>query len=194
MVGMARLLRHLKRHLSGLIVLVFTPMLGLTQQPHEHSIVALNLALEERVLFVEMIWSLHDIAGFEHWPPGNDAEQDSFDNSVAVVSDPRSVFSLPPKAKCKIKDVDTEGPLEAGADHEANGDDHVSNDVGQEAHVDLTISYRFKCKAPDELAEIRLHLFRLFPDLRAVRANLITESAQTFQELTFAEPVLFLPR
>jgi len=188
---MGRLLRHLKRHLRGLTLLVLTPMLGMTQQPHEHRIVALNLALEERVLFVQMIWSLQDIAGFEHWPPGNVAEQDSFDRGVAVVSDPRSVFSLPPKAKCKIKDVEAEEPVAADDHHQ---DEDPSSDARPGAHVDVTINYRFKCKAPAELAEIRVHLFRLFPDLQAIRANLITDSAQTFQEVTFTEPVLFLPR
>ena len=182
--GMGRLPRQFTRHLRGVTLLVLMPMLAAAQQPHQHGVLTLNLALDERVLLMEVTWSLRDIAGFEHWPPRDDAEQNSFDRGVGVVSDTRSVFSIPSQAKCKIKDVETEGPAHTESDGQAHSD----------IHLDLTVNYRFKCKAPDELSEIRVHLFRLFPDLQSVQANLITEAGQTFQELTFAEPVLFLPR
>lgn len=193
--AMGRLSRHFTRHLRGVTLLVFLPMWAVAQHPHQHGVLELNLALEERILFVETRWSLLDIAGFEHWPPSDDAEQSSFDRAVGVLSDTRSVFSLPPRAKCKIKDVETTGPEQTDSP-DAEADFEEDGLVGAESrtHVGVTVSYRFKCKSPDDLSEIRLHLFRLFPDLQSVQANLITESAQTFQELTFAEPVLFLLR
>lgn len=193
---MGRLYRHIARHLRVVTLLVLAPLTAMSQQPHQHGVLELNLALEERDLLMEVTWPLYDLAGFEHWPPRNDAEQDSFDRSVGVVSDSRSVFSLAAQAKCKIKDIQTPPPQQNdGVNDETDLVDGTLNsgDDG-EAHVNMTVSYRFKCKSPDELAEIRVHLFRLFPAVQSIQANLVTDSAQTFQELTFVEPILFVPR
>ncbi len=192
---MGRLSRHFTRHLRGVTLLVFMPMMAASQQPHQHGVIELNLALDERDLQVETTWSLLDIAAFEHWPPSDAIEQTSFDRGLGVVSDSRSIFSLPDQAKCKIKDVETQGPAQhESLSSDVDLDEALLKGAQPAAHVSLTIEYRFKCKKPDELSAIRVHLFRLFPDLQSVRASLITESGQTFQELTFSEPTLYLPR
>ena len=188
---MGRFSRQFTRHLRCLTLLVLVPLPAISQQPHQHGVVTLNLALEERVLLLEVTWPLLDLMGFEHWPPRDDVEQDRFDRSIGVISDSRSVFSLSREAKCKIKDFVMEEPPQNVGNDET---DHAPSSVEGETHVNLTVSYRFKCKSPDELTEIRVHLFRLFPGLQSLQANLVTETAQTFQQLTFVEPVLFLPR
>lgn len=189
---MGRLSRRVTRHLRAVLLLVFAPVMAGAQQPHQHGTLELNLALQERTLFVEVIAGLEDIAGFEHWPPRSDVEQRGFDQGMAAISDPRSMFSLPERAKCKVKDIVKEEPEQSG--NGSNADDHALTDVAVEAHFNVTISYRFKCKSPSDLSQIHVHLFRLFPDVQSIQADLITDTQQTFQELTFAEPVLFLPR
>jgi len=190
---MGRRICDLRRHLRGLIPLMLVPV-AFAQQPHQHGVVALNVAIDQRVLFIELITPLHDAAGFEHWPPGDEGEQAALDRAVGVMSDPHSVFSIPAAAKCKLKEVDVKLP----GDISAAGDDFSAEptapDPEGEAHVDLTILYRFKCKAPANLAQIRVHLFRLFPDLQSIQANLITDTEQNFQDLSFAEPVIFIAR
>jgi hypothetical protein len=190
---MGRPICDLRRHLRGLILLMLVPV-AFAQQPHQHGVVALNIAIDQRVLFIEFITPLHDVAGFEHWPPEDEAEQAAVDRAVRVMSDSRSVFSMPAAAKCKLKEVDANLP----GDNPSSDDDFAAEptapDPEGEVHADLTILYRFKCKAPDNLAQIRVHLFRLFPKLRSIQANLITDTEQTFQELSFAEPMVFIAR
>ena len=190
----------------GLTPLLLVP-LAFGQQPHQHGVVMLNVAVDQRILFLELTAPLQDVAGFEHWPPRNEVEQAAVDRAAGVLSDPQSVFAIPKAAKCKLKDTDIQLP----GDHASHDEDDASHDEesepettagaheedaepGATAHVDLTVLFRFNCKAPQKLEQIRVHLFRLFPDLQSIEANLVTDTEQTFQQLNFAEPTLFFAR
>ncbi len=182
----------LRRHLRGLIPLMFVPMVY-AQQPHQHGVVPLNIAIDQGVMFVELIVPLEDVAGFEHWPAADEAEQASVDRAVAVISDPQSLFSIPAAAKCKLKDVEVQLPGDDHGDDDLHTDSPLA-DAESETHLDIVFLYRFNCKAPNNLNELRVHLFRLFPNLQSIEANLITDTEQVFQQLDFSDPVVFIPR
>lgn len=205
---MGRLLRQFAGPCG--LVAVLVPVFALAQ--HQHGVMELNVAIDGRDLLLQLVAPMQDIAGFEHYPPRNEAEQRSLERGLGVVGDPRSVFSLPDDAKCKVRDVEIELPGEhhhadePGGAHGDSGDEPPSGEAASgepadaadgpvvaDPHSDLIVNYQLSCRRPQNLASIRIHLFRLFPALTSIQANVITATDQTFQQLDFTNSDVNIP-
>ena len=180
------------------------------QRPHQHGSFDLNLVLEEKTLLIELVVPLVNIAGFEHWPPQSEEQQQWLDSGLGVLKDSRSIFVFPQEAKCKIKDVSVELPEASQASSSGVVSDEIMalqpeaeeplgaleshEDHQVETHLDLVVNYEFKCKRVDRFDSFRVQVFRLFPKLEQGKAFVLTADAQRFQDIDIGSPVVRVSR
>ena len=165
--------------LSGLLALV-VPAAALAQHAHgahEHGVADLTLALEGRMLQIELISPLDNLVGFEH-APADAAQRAALAAAESRLQDAAGMFALPAEAGCTVRQVEIESPWPQGErkhDH-AHAHDHAQPTRGE--HEDMVVSYGFECAHPEALRRLELRAFKHFPRLHRVRAEFATPRGQ----------------
>ncbi len=181
---------------------------------HVHGIAHLNVALEGKNLYMEFVSPAANIVGFEY-APKTQAERDAIESARNTLKNAETVFTLPPAAGVRLveasvvseADHDTHHHDEHGhdGDHHASEHDHegeghheekagkdhahhAADDHESETHSDFKAVYRFVCQNPDNLANIEVRLFELFPGIEEIKVQILTETKQTAMELTAKKP------
>jgi hypothetical protein len=161
---------------------------------HEHGVARLDVALEGKLLEVEMHSPAINLLGFEHFPK-NSAEEARVDAVRDLLEQPRNLFSLPAMAKCEAEHQAINSPLFGVAagdvDHLALHDEDASADTMEQEHAEIHAHYQFKCAQPNALQSLDLSpLFRQFPGTRRIQVQLIGPKGQQGHELTRSQPRL----
>ncbi len=68
-----------------------------------------------------------------------------------------------------------------GDDH-GHDDDHAHH--GEESHSDVRAEYRYGCRRPDALSELKVALFEAFPGMERLRVQYIVNDSQGAAQLT----------
>jgi len=176
---MPRRLRSPLAVLSCLLALV-APAAALAQHAHgahEHGVAELTVALEGRMLQVELISPLDNLVGFEH-APADAAQRAALAAAESRLQDAAGMFALPVEAGCTVRQVEIESPWPQGErkhDH-AHAHDHAQPTRGE--HEDMVVSYGFECAHPEALRRLELRAFKHFPRLHRVRAEFATPRGQ----------------
>jgi len=134
---------------------------------HEHGSAQLNLAWEGNVVTIELESPAVNIVGFEH-APRTDAQKQAVQSAVAKLQDADALFAFTPEARCSGRATDVESELDKG---------------GQEEHAEFHAQYRFSCEKPDALKGVEVHVFKLFPKTRTLRAQVVSARGQSAAEL-----------
>lgn len=96
-------------------------------ESHEHGHALLNVAIDSKMLSIELDTPWNNVVGFEH-KPGNSEEQALVDNAMADLNDPQKLFDFE-GAQCTLVDTMVENT--------ASDDDHHDEDKhNEEAHHD----------------------------------------------------------
>ncbi len=158
---------------------------------HEHGAGELMVSLDGRVVLIEFETPLDNLVGFEQ-APATAAQQQAFDQAVALLRKGESLFALPVVANCHLQEVQLELPF--GEDGHAHGEhehahhhgDH-EHDVHAEAHeaghADVYAVYQFDCERPAAVDGIGVGLFETFPRLERLRARSVNSQGQAASEL-----------
>ncbi|MDS4070545.1 MAG: DUF2796 domain-containing protein, partial [Candidatus Competibacter sp.] len=75
--------------------------------------------------------------------------------------------------------------------HDQHEADHDHTD--DEAHADFEVVYRFDCRRPEALKEIRVLLFQQLPKLERLGAEMVTPTGQRNQRLVPGQDTITLP-
>lgn len=174
---MPRRLRSPLTVFSCLLALV-APAAALAQHAHgahEHGVAELTVALEGRMLQVELISPLYNLVGFEH-APADAAQRAALAAAESRLEDAAAMFALPAAAGCAVRQVEIESPWPQGGREHAHAHDHAQPTRGE--HEDMVASYGFECTHPEALRRLELRAFKHFPRLQRVRAEFATPRGQ----------------
>lgn len=168
---------------------------------HEHGVGRLNAALDGNTLELELENPSMNLVGFEHVATSA-VDQATVAAAKADLAKPLSLFALPAAAKCSVAKVELHSPLfgdkpdadeddDHDHDHDApakgEGDEHEH----EHHHSEIHANYQLTCAEPSALASLDLTpLFKRFPSLHQVQAQLIGPNGQQGGELTPKSPLL----
>ncbi|MCT9126589.1 DUF2796 domain-containing protein [Cupriavidus gilardii] len=179
----------LPRLLSA-IALVATTLAGHAHaaEPHVHGQATLDVAVEGPVLSIALASPLDNVFGFERLPR-TDAERAKVRQATATLRDGAALFRPSPEADCRLEAAQVYfGKLHHGLTGEGEAP-HGQPQAGHQ-HADLDADYRFRCARPEALRSLEVRVFRLFPGVSRIAAQLAAETRQSGATLTPAQPRL----
>jgi hypothetical protein len=117
--------------------------------------------------------------------------------AVALLKDSRQVLALPGDAQCTAAPGAVESELLENGRHAADhkhdqheaGHDHADG----EAHADFEVAYRFDCRRPEALKQIKVLVFQQLPKLERLDVEMVTPAGQRSQRLVSGQDVIALP-
>ncbi|MGY4531608.1 hypothetical protein ACVW0Y_000718 [Pseudomonas sp. TE3786] len=166
---------------------------------HEHGVGRLNAALDGNTLELELENPSMNLVGFEH-AAKSAVDQATVAGAKTDLEKPLSLFALPAAAKCSVTKVELHSPLfgdkpDADEDDDHDHDEHAAADGDEHEHEhhhsEIHASYQLTCAEPAALTRLDLTpLFKRFPSLHQVQAQLIGPTGQQGAELTEKSPRL----
>ncbi|WP_263146559.1 DUF2796 domain-containing protein [Pseudomonas sp. RIT-PI-AD] len=185
------------RHLLLLLPFALLPLSAQAHDPdedahgslgkHEHGVAALNLALEDKTLDIELETPAMNILGFEH-AASSDIDKATLAAARTQLERPLELFGIPPAADCALSSHALKSPLfgdaPAAPAHEAAEEAHPGH-----VHNDIDADYSLACARPDALSGLDLTaFFKRFPETHSLHVQLIGPKGQQGIELTPAQP------
>ncbi len=165
---------------TALFVLAFAGTLPLAAhgQGHEHGAARLDLALEGRLLSLQLEAPLEALLGFER-APRNDAERRLVDVAVARLKASDRLFMPDAAGACALRRVELTSPvLKLGA-----GAGGAHGKPAGAGHADLDAIIEFDCKDPTKLSFIEVALFEAFPKMQRIDVQVATDKGQSRRSL-----------
>lgn len=185
---------------------------------HVHGIAALNLALEDNEVQIELDSPAANIVGFEHAPSSPD-DHAALDKAVATLKDGERLFKFNDEADCRMETASVTSALlddahdghaeeKAGAHahaekeghrHEEHEGEHAKEDEHEhehehegegETHSDIEAVYHFECDTPDKLTALTVALFEAFSGMEKIKVQYVIQSKQGATELTAQDHVV----
>lgn len=143
---------------------------------HEHGVVHLDMALQGAQLELQLVAPLDSVLGFER-QPRSDAERQQVQQVLRQLRDAARLFQLPAAAACQAQDVQLQSVL-----MQAQPAPSGSAPPGP-AHLDIDVTYRFQCRAPQQLGRLSQQLFAQFPRIQRIEVQWASEQGQGRQQL-----------
>ena len=143
---------------------------------HEHGLGTLNIAVEGKLIYMELEAPGADIVGFEH-PAKSAEDKAAIAKAKATLSKAAKVMVLPKAAGCDLERVSVE--LVTGDDHDGHdhGHDHgkeKKKGADGESHTEFFAKYRFGCADPDAVTGIQFPYFKTFGKAAKLRIQMIS--------------------
>ena len=152
-------------------------------EAHEHGAAHLNVALDGKVLELQLESPAMNLLGFEH-AAKSDADKAKVAAARSQLEQPQALFGLA-AGDCNVSKQELESPLFAEHKHEEHEEPHDSE------HSDVHAHYSLDCQKPEELKQLDLgELFKRFPATEKIQVQLIGPNGQQGMELTPAQPTL----
>ena len=169
---------------------------------HVHGAASINVALEGKNLYIELISPAANIVGFEHHPRTQE-QKSAVKKAIETLKAGEKLFALPPEAGGKLVKSMVQTDIEGDSGHKSE-DEHLHKEVKNgkedhgskhrhqdhregdehERHSEFKAEYHFICSKPEKLAHIDIMLFRSFPGIEHIEVQLLTDTQQTALELT----------
>ena len=153
---------------------------------HLHGKVVVNVALEGKLLSVELDAPAINVIGFEH-APRTDAQQRELAAADRWLASGVGVIGVSAAAGCVRQQVDYTPPKFDGDDHDHEaGHDHEhdsSGKGGDETHADYRARFTYACANPAALNWADLWLVRRLKNVAEIELNLVTPQVQTQRTL-----------
>jgi len=153
---------------------------------HLHGKVVVNIALEGKLLSVELDAPAVNVIGFEH-APRTDAQKREVAAVDRWLASGVGVIGVSAAAGCARQQVDYTPPAFDGDDHDHDHDhDHDAGgkDEGAgESHADYRARFTYTCANPAALPWADLWLVRRLKNVAEIEVNLVTPQAQTQRTL-----------
>jgi hypothetical protein len=142
---------------------------------HEHGVVHLDVAIEGDTLAIQLESPLDSVLGFER-QPRTPAERQSVDRMLATLRGGGVLFTPDARGQCRFEDAQLDSGLIAGSPP-------ASAAAAKSEHLDVDVSYRFRCASAAELTTLSHQLFALFPRIQRIDAQVATPKGQSRQVL-----------
>ena len=138
--------------------------------PHEHGKVTINVALEEKLLVIELDSPAVNVVGFEH-EPRTDGERAAVRTASDLLKSGQGLFGTPQDALCLFEGADVKAQWEQS--HEMHGTHEE-----REHHADYEARFTYRCEAPSQLTWIEPLLLDKLRNVTEARVNVATATGQ----------------
>ena len=175
--------------------------IALAAEPHVHGAGTLQLVLEGGSLNAELHLPAMDVVGFEY-APKEAKHKDAVAKAVALLEDSHKVLEPPAAAQCTAAPGEVESALlEDGHDdhgkdkhaHDQHEHEHGHDHPDGEVHADFDVAYRFDCRHPEALKQIKITLFQQLPHLERLEVESVTPAGQRSERLVPGKDMIALP-
>lgn len=139
---------------------------------HTHGVVALDVAVDADTLIVRLEAPLDSLVGFER-APRTPAERQRADAAVDTLKAGHALLRVDPAAGCTPGAVQLESEALGLGEKKSQGRDPHPGE-----HADLDATYTFKCERAADARFIELGLFKAFPAIRTVNAQVAAPQGQ----------------
>lgn len=156
------------------------------QEAHVHGEATLLVALNDTTLEIELHSPAINIVGFEH-EARNKQQTNALEQAVSQLKQADHLFTLPDSAQCSIQSVDVHFPF---SDHKTSNEAKTHED--EESHKDFEAHYHFMCRNGEQLDQITVNLFTLFPGTESIEVQSISPHGQHKQALTAKHNIIDL--
>lgn len=146
---------------------------------HVHGEAHMTLAVEGKQVEIVLDSPADSLLGFEH-APSTAEEKAQLENTLQQLSNPATLFVFAADAQCKSTRTLVENPYEA-----EHHDEHS-------AHADFSVEYSFECQSAQNLKTLSLPLRTVFPAIKKLTIDYVTDSAQGTQTLSDNQQQLLL--
>lgn len=143
------------------------------QSSHVHGEGQLTLVIEGKMIAITLTTPAESIFGFEHIPT-SEQEKSQYAKALATLNTPAKLFDFGATAHCKAASQTVDSPFDSNDQSKASAS----------SHSDINAEYNFECAQPAALKKIDLPLLTLFPGLRTLKVDYVTENAQGSQTLS----------
>jgi hypothetical protein len=150
-------------------LLTATPVLaadkpGHQHRGHQHGAARLQVSLEGGALQVAFEGPADNILGFEH-APRTEAQKGTVARAEQQLRQTGELFTTPSAADCQPEPARVELKLPPPD--------------SRETHSEVEAEWRWTCANPGALAYLDVGLFKTFPRLKQLRAQVVTAQGQT---------------
>jgi hypothetical protein len=122
------------------------------------------VSLDGRALLIGYEGPAENILGFEH-APKTDAQKKTVARAEEQLKQPGQLFVIPPAAECRAQPSRVEVKLPAAG--------------SGETHSEIETEWRWECAKPEALTHVDVGLFKAFPRLKQLSAQIVTAKGQT---------------
>jgi hypothetical protein len=150
-----------------LALLVSAPALAQDKKAphaHQHGAARLQVSLEGRALQIAFEGPADNILGFER-APTTEAQRTTVARADEQLKQPAQLFTPTPAAECQPRP--------------ARVDMKLPPPGSRETHSEIEAEWRWDCAQPAALAHVDVGLFKAFPRLKQLRAQIVTARGQT---------------
>jgi Protein of unknown function (DUF2796) len=130
---------------------------------HQHGVARLQVSLEGRALLIGYEGPAENILGFEH-APKTDAQKKTVARAEEQLKQPDRLFVIPAAADCRAQPARVDVKLPAAG--------------RGETHSEIETEWRWECAKPDALTHVDVGLFKAFPRLKQLSAQVVTPQGQ----------------
>ncbi|MDR3347132.1 MAG: DUF2796 domain-containing protein [Helicobacteraceae bacterium] len=185
---------------SALIVSAFWAASLYAADAHVHGAAKMNLSVDNQEVTIELETPLANTLSYEHKPQNAEQEKEAR-QMAATLRKADKLFIFPPKAECKLVSVELDSDAldddilgnATRHDHDDH-DEHDHDDHEHGEHADLDAEFSFVCHNPKALNKIEVNLFKFFPNLNEIEAQIVTANAQSASELTAKSRVITIAK
>lgn len=147
---------------------------------HRHDELTLELVQESMELSIELRVPGETLLGFER-APRNREEEVALGAMLKELRQPGSWLVPDARAQCSLGAVTVKT---SGFEADSHEQEHQ--------HAEIRASYRFHCKAPAQLRMIEVRLFKRYPQLKRIQADMVLSDRQDSQTLSARSTKLML--
>jgi hypothetical protein len=145
--------------------------------PHVHGVATLQVAIDTNMMTLNFSSPLDNLIGFEH-RPRNQAEVAQVQSMINAFYK-TNLFIPTPSAQCQLKTVDLES-LVIKKKLNAPKPSHEE----PAGHADLDAELVYHCKHAKDVRDLQVNLFKTFPNLHQISAEIVSEHGQAAVQLS----------
>lgn len=145
-------------------------------QKHEHGSSMLNIAVDGKLVAIDLDGPAANVVGFEH-PPANPEQTARLADVLATLRDGAVLFRMPAAAECRMVSAAVSAPS------------YTAN-----KHGDLESSWEFRCSNPAALTSIEVPLMKVFTGIEKLATSVVTPAGQFQVVLTQENIRVAIPR
>lgn len=172
----------------GLTALHLSTSAQATEAAHVHGLMHLDIAIDKKLLTLQLASPLDSLLGFER-RPRTAAERQAADALLKQMADAATLFKPDAAAQC----VPTKVNIESAA-LQSTSQAEGRNGNKESEHADLEASYEFHCAHPDKLTAVEIGLFVAFKRLQKIEVQVAGAKLQSKQTLQRPNKVVKLLR
>jgi hypothetical protein len=157
-------------------LLITTPaVVAADTKAHRHGAARLQVSLDGQTLQITFDGPADNILGFER-APKTEAQKNTVAKAEQQLKEPAGLFVIPAEARCEPQPARVELKLPPPN--------------SRDEHSEAEAEWRWRCEKPDALTHIDVTLFKLFPRLKTLRAEVATARGQRTVTLQAKAPRL----